>query len=172
MSGYIVYDQFFKDKGDKNTSSDVKDMVNNNSKLPVVYMSKKSEKSIKIEYDFVDNYMSDDYYNNDINFSYYGYPNDESDFYLAYIKLNTNKYNILGVTIGDDISKSVSKIEKYCFSKLKESSDYNIYLVNGDYTITIEGDLENYDEERNTEVVKVGSVSIKAKSEYLGNRVY
>ena len=114
--------------------------------------------------------MSNDFENKDISFRYYGYPNDESEYYLGEIVLLTNKYNILGVTIGDNMKKSISKIEKHGF-KLEERNNYFVATLNyKDFTIEIEADTENYDEEE--EKVIIGAIKLKAKSEYLGNRVY
>ena len=176
LSGFIIYDQFIKDKGNNNNnnndSKEVKDLVNKNSNLPVEYMSKEDEIEIKGNYQNINNYMSDDYYNDDIEFSFYGYPNDESDFYLGHIKLKTNKYNLLGVTIGDNMGESVSKIEKYGFTKSKKSNDYSVILEKDDYTILIESEIstnESYDVMKNG---KVYTISISVDSEYLGNKVY
>ena len=68
------------------------------------------------------------------------------------------------------MKQSISKIEKHGF-KLEERNNYFVATLNyKDFTIEIEADTENYDEEE--EKVIIGAIKLKAKSEYLGNRVY
>ncbi len=150
---------------------EVVDVINNNSNLPVKYMSKYEETDAKLqEYEKLNNNMSNDFHDKDIAFSYYGYPNDESEYHLGKIGLLTNKYNILGVTIGDNMKQAISKLENYGF-KLEESNDYFTATLNyKDFTIKMEADTENY-EEKEDEVI-IGAIQLEAKSEYLGNRVY
>lgn len=147
------------------------DIINNNSNLPIKYMSKFDSEDINLQkFDKLNNYMSKDFTDGDISFSYYGYPNDESEYCLGEIELLTNKYNILGVTIGDNMKQSISKIEKYGF-KLEESDDYFVATLNyKDFTINIEANTENYDEAEDN--IVIGTIQLKAKSKYLGNRSY
>ena len=145
--------------------------VNKNSELPVEYMIKQESFKDEDKYQKINNYMSNDYYNNDIKFSFYGYPNDESEFYLGSIELFTSKYNILGVKVGDNLEKSISKIENYGFKRTdKGENNYNVTLTKDDYTIVINGELTIYSDDKEEE--EVGSIKISAKSEYLGNRIY
>jgi hypothetical protein len=77
-------------------NNEIINTINNNSKLPVNYMEQYDNEDVKLQrYNKLDNFMSKDFKDNDISFSYYGYPNDESDLYLGKIELLTNKYNIL-----------------------------------------------------------------------------
>ncbi len=159
-------------RGNNNMENmEIMNIINNNSKLPVKYMSKYDSADTNLnKYDKLNNFMSNDYKNKDISFRYYGYPNDESEYYLGEIVLLTNKYNILGVTIGDNMKQSISKIEKYGF-KLEERNNYFVATLNyKDFTIEIDADTDNYDEEEDK--VIIGAIKLKAKSEYLGNRVY
>lgn len=148
--------------GENDDAKSIAETINQNSDLPVEYLSKydKNDKSLE-KYDFLSNYMSYDYNNEDISFSYYGYPNDESDFLLGYVEIKTDKYNLLGVKVGEDFEKAIEKIEKYGFTLKKDS--YNT-LISNDFTITIEINLEDQK--------KVESISIRAKSDYLGNKIY
>lgn len=143
-------------------NEEIIEMINKNSDLPVEYLTKydKNDESLK-EYNFLPNYMSFDYNNEDISFSYYGYPNDESDSFLGYVEIKTDKYNLLGVKVGEEIEKAIEKIEKYGFT-LKKDSYYNLTL--SDFTITIETNLDKPE--------TIESISIRAKSDYLGNRTY
>ena len=157
-----------KGKGNKINGELIKN-INDNSNLPIEYMSKYNSEDNEINgFERLRNYMSVDYSNEDISFSYYGYPNDESDYYLGRVSLKTDKYNILGIKIGDDFKEALSKAEKYGF-KVVEHNDYFVAtLKNDDITINIESDMENDEENKET----VGIISIEAESKYLGRRVY
>lgn len=161
-------------KPKKNYSKDDEgyaDLINENSDLPVEYLSK---------YDYynpflkncerIGNFMSADYRDDNIFISYYGYPNDESDYYLGEIKLFTDKYNILGVTIGDDYYKAVSKIKQYGFTGDEEVSEYGITLEFGKLTIRIESNY--YPRKGIVDNLVVSKFDLKIDSEYLGNRLY
>ena len=141
--------------------------INNNSNLPLQYLSKYDETNSNLQnYEKINNFMSINFQNDDIAFSYYGYPNDESEKYLGSISLLTNKYNILCITIGDDIEQAVAKFQEYGF-KLNSSDIYSANLTYGDFTIDISEDLETEQENH-----KIGTIKLYAESEYLGNRVY
>ena len=150
-----------------NENIPIVETINNNSNLPLTYLSKYDETNAHLQnYEKINNYMSIDFQNDDIEFSYYGYPNDESEKYLGSISLLTNKYNILGVTIGDDIEQAVAKIQEYGF-KLNSNSNYSASLTYEDFTIDISEDFKN---EQGNHII--GSIELHAKSEYLGNNVY
>ena len=150
-----------------NENIPIVETINNNSNLPLTYLSKYDETNAHLQnYEKINNYMSIDFQNDDIEFSYYGYPNDESEKYLGSISLLTNKYNILGVTIGDDIEQAVAKIQEYGF-KLDSNSNYYISLTYEDFTIDISEDFEN---EQGNHII--GTIELHAESEYLGNNVY
>ena len=122
------------------------------------------------EYEKINNYMSNDFKDEDISFSYYGYPNDESEYYLGSILLFTNKYNILGVTIGDNMKTAIDKLKNYGF-KLEESNNNFISILNyEDFTVKIEANTNSY-EESEDEVI-IGTIQLEVKSKYLGNRTY
>ena len=154
----------------KNVDTAIADTINNNSKLPAKYMSglDKNDSNLS-KFKRLDNYMSTDFSDTDVFFSYYGYPNDESDHCLGEIKLLTNKYNILGVTVGDNMKESISKIEKYGFKLEESKNDLVATLEYKDITITIDADVATYVENGDN---KIETIKIKIKSEYLGNRIY
>ena len=157
-------------KGD-NTNTEISDIINKNSTLPVKYLSKHNKEDNNLKnYEEFNNLMSYDYKDENIAFSYYGYPNDEADYCLGSISLLTNKYNILGVTIGDNMIESISNIENFGF-KLEENNDYYTATLNyKDITIEIEANTENDNIDENNAVI--GSIQVKAKSKYQGNRAY
>lgn len=158
---YDVGDYDVEDMGDV----EIFNIINNNSKLPIRYMSKyKSDEAILQKYQKIDNYMSKDFEDTDISFSYYGYPNDESDYYLGIIELLTNRYNILGVSIGDNVEQAISKIQKYGFESEKMNRYFLITLKYKDFTIEIKTDIEDEN--------IIDMIQLCAESEYLGNNVY
>ena len=148
------------------------DIINENSILPVKYLSIYDKKAtILNNYKILDNFMSVDFSDDDIEFSYYGFPDNHSDFYLGDIILLTNKYNILGVTIGDNLKKSVSKIEQYGFKvDSKRSNSFSVYLDYGKFEILLDGETEDYDESEDE--VLVGYIHLRAVPTYIGNEVY
>ena len=149
--------------------TEIAEIINNNSILPIKYMTlfDNDDPSLK-KYDRLDNYMSKDFRDEGLFFSYYGYPNDESEFYLCEISISNKEYSILGVNIGDNMRDAISKIESYGF-KVENNIDYfEVSFIYDDVTITIESDIENDDEDNES----VKSISIKTDSEYLGNRIY
>ncbi len=151
--------------------SEIIDIINNNSNLPIRYMSKYNNIDVELQkYLKLSDYMSNDFNDKDISFSYYGYPNDTSEFYLGRISLLSNKYNILGVTIGDDMKQAISTLEKYGFKLEERNNDFVATLKYKEFTIKIESDEESF--EKNEDKVTIGMMQLEAKSEYTGERIY
>ena len=145
--------------------SDIFNLINTKSDLPVEYMSRYNNEDEDLKnYEFIDNFMSKDYSGENISFSYYGYPTDESDYYLGKINLKTNKYNILGVYIGDSYFEGVGMIEQYGFKIEKQDEYETILKYDDDFSIKLISDLEN------NNIIK--SIELEAESKYLGNRDY
>ena len=158
-------------------NNEIINTINNNSKLPVNYMEQYKNEDVKLQrYNKLDNFMSKDFKDNDISFSYYGYPNDESDLYLGKIELLTNKYNILGVTIGDNYKKAIEKIESYGFNRTdipEEDDIYEAKLNYKDINIVIKTKYEiNLGISEDISETNIGSIEISIESDYLGNRLY
>ena len=158
-------------------NNEIINTINNNSKLPVNYMEQYDNEDVKLQrYNKLDNFMSKDFKDNDISFSYYGYPNDESDLYLGKIELLTNKYNILGVTIGDNYKKAIEKIESYGFNRTdipEEDDIYEAKLNYKDINIVIKTKYEiNLGISEDISENDIGSIEISIESDYLGNRLY
>lgn len=151
------------------SNDEIVDMINNNSNLPVEYLCKyKDDDSSLAEYNELINFMSTEYKGRDIEFNYYGYPNDEAEYRLGYVSLLNNKYNILGVTIGDNMQQAISKIESYGFTIKSEDNYYGITLVYEDFSIIIKSSGDSKKDKNGT----VEEICISAKTEYLGNRIY
>ena len=152
------------------TGNNIANIINENSNLPVNYLSTDKVDTTKLNCTVLNNYMSNDYRNDDIAFSYYGYPNDESDYHLGEISLLSNKYDLLGVRKGDNMSQSISKIEKYGFTLEDRNNDFVAELKNQDITITLEANIGDFSGDANK--LKVEKIKIYAESKYLGNRIY
>ncbi len=154
----------------KSEEKDIITRINENSNLPITYMEKYNSKDDSLKkYKELANFMSDDYYNEDIWFSYYGYPNDESEKCLAKIVLYSEKYDILGVKVGSDYKEAISKIKEYGFSLKNEDTNFEATLTSGKISIELENRLI---ESSGKDVDTVGKVTLSAESEYLGNRLY
>lgn len=154
----------------KNGNIEMINSINNNSNLPVKYMSEYDDTDSKLQnYEKLNNYMSNDFKDRDISFSYYGYPNDVSKYYLGRISLLTNKYDILGVTIGDNMKQSISKLEKYGFKSEKSDNYLSVTLKYKEFTIKLESDMVDYD---NNDDVTISNIELEVESKYLGNTLY
>lgn len=157
-----------KKKFNMEENFEIANVINDNSYLPIKYMSKYGENSADFkEYEKINNYMSTDFYSKDrdVVFKYYGYPNDESEYYLGEISISTNIYNILGITVGDIVESSINKLKEYGFEL--EVVDANEYILKyKDYNIKIETTKAN-----NNELV-VEKINLRVDSKYLGRMLY
>ena len=64
------------------------------------------------------------YYQGDgITWSFSGYPHDESDNYLTYIRFYSDGYNVFGIKPGDDVSGSMESLEKQGFEYVEERNE-------------------------------------------------
>ena len=147
----------------KEPNNEIINIINKNSNLPIKYMSKYKENNKYFKKcEVIKNFMSHDYKNKDIVFSFYGYPTDESDYYLGRYTLLTSKYNLLGVKVGDGIKESINKIKKHDF-KLEEETEFNSTLSYEDFTIELE-------QEEEKTIIK--QITIAVKNKYTGERIY
>jgi hypothetical protein len=104
----------------------------------------------------IQNYMSYDYYGDDIIWIFSGYPNDECSYFLTNISFSSNKYNVFGIKPGDDISISLDKIKELGFEPNK-----------GDLYISFKPQIID-----NKIYSTIGTIIIEVKTYYLGNRIY
>lgn len=147
----------------KEPNNEIINIINKNSSLPIKYMSKYKENNKYFKKcEVIKNFMSHDYKNKDIVFSFYGYPTDESDYYLGRYTLLTSKYNLLGVKVGDKIKDSVNLVKKHGF-KLQEQTEFNSTLSYEDFTIELE-------QEEEKPIIK--QITIAVKNKYTGKRIY
>lgn len=143
---------FFMNKSDQiKINDDMIKKINDNSNLPINLLEKYDEtNSFLSNLNFLKNYMSYDYDNDDISLSFYGYPNDESDYYLGEIIIKSNNYNILGINTDTSYADATEILKKYNLDK--EYKNIKVEIINIDE--------------------KIEEISIKVESKYLGNRVY
>jgi len=150
------------------TENAVKEM-NQNSNLGYdllsLYEDSIIEKINKECKNYVNNYMSDDYYGNGISWIFSGYPHDESPNFLTYIEFNSIEYNVFGIKPGDNISDSKNILEKMGFENKGHYSKKNRANVfsKGDLYISLITKNDN---------LIIENIEIEARTFYLGNKLY
>jgi hypothetical protein len=133
--------------------------LNQNSYLGYDFLSPWDEnikEKIQIECNgnWIQNYMSRDYYGDNIKWIFSGYPHDECSSFLTEVSFSSNKYNVFGIKPGDDISNALDILKSLGFENNKR----------GDLQISFDPHDEN-----NSEIEKI---TIEVKTYYLGNRLY
>lgn len=109
------------------------EFINKNSKLPKEFLSDFKREEIE-GVSFINNFMSKDYNCQDFQLKYSSYSN-ESGLKLTSIRILSNKYNILGITIGDNMEKCKKLLDLDFIEKEGEKSslcyekeNYNIVV--------------------------------------------
>lgn len=136
--------------------------INDNSVLPMPLLTSFDANKIPVGSKFIRNYMSLDYYYDNYELKFAGYPTDEDDFYLTNIEFETDTYNLFGMSINSTKEDVVKKLSTFGFNNMpeKESRDY---LCFGNLDVRIGVQLKD-----NVVVRMVVSVA----TYYLGNRLY
>lgn len=149
------------------------DAINGNSNLPIPYMQNPNAVNDTLqqmrdsgEYEYIDNYMSDDYYSDGVMLSFYGYPDDHCDYYLGYIALSTNRYSILGISVGDDENAAIETLKSFGFEKSDKSP--NGHSISGNSYWNGRISISFGTDENGT----ITELAIEAKSKYIGDRIY
>jgi len=167
--GILLIKQNFNSAIKVEENFEMANIINSNSYLPIKYMSKYEENSANFkEYEKTNNYMSIDFYSKDrdIVFKYYGYPNDESEYYLGEISISTSEYNILGVAVGDRIEPSIKKLNEYGF-ELDETDTQSFNVLNyEDYTVELITTIDDNSDEI------IEKIQLRVNSKYLGRNMY
>ena len=162
-------------KNKKNNNEKILKMIEtirNNSDLPILYMSKYLNESTDIlsqKYEKISNYMSFDFSDKDILFRYYGYPTDESESYLGSVMLSTNKYNILGISVGDNVVDAIKKLESFGFELNQEKKED---FMTGSIIISLSYNTFDIAIWTDKDEIKINKLELEAVSKYLGNRIY
>lgn len=136
--------------------------INDNSVLPMNILTAFDATKVPSHGKFIRNYMSLDYYYNDYEIKFAGYPTDENDFCLTNIELETEKYNLLGITIGNAKKQVIKALNSFGFEKMPEKCSKD-YLCFGNLDVRIGVHFKD-----NVVVRMVISVA----TYYLGNRMY
>lgn len=150
------------------------EMLNKNSNLPLKVLLSYSEFKDMLKYQkiscgkYIDNYMSFDYYYEDYFVSFWGYPNDECNFYLTYMKLNSYNYHIFYITIGDRIDCAEKILLEYNYKKFNTKKTDFIGITHKDTYYQLNDVQIRFDLNNNI----INGIEIYVKSEYLGNRLY
>jgi hypothetical protein len=113
---------------------------------------------------WIDNYMSIDYHGDNIILTFSGYPHDEAGCFLTDTTFTSNKYNVFGIKPGDGISISKKMLKKQGFEKKRGKNAYkknDLYIL-----LTSEYDYDNEDK------AKIGEITVKVETFYLGNNIY
>ena len=154
----------------KDTENTIKDMnINSNLGFDLLspYEDEVIEKLEKCSDECIDNYMSNDYYADGITWIFSGYPHDESSDFLTEIIVVSNKYNVYGIKVGDNISSSINTLKKINFKKIEEKDFEHKYCKN-DLSITfITRNRENLSQKD-----IITEIIIYVKTWYLGNFIY
>ena len=136
--------------------------INNNSTLPIALLVPFDATQIPTNGKFIRNYMSLDYYYDDFEIKFAGYPTDESDFCLTNIEFETNKYNLFGMTIGISKDNVVNTLHSFEFTEMTEKCSQS-YLCFGNLDVRIGVHFKD-------DVVVRMVISVATY--YLGNRTY
>lgn len=136
--------------------------INDNSVLPMNLLTAFDATKVPSHGKFIRNYMSFDYYFDNYEIKFAGYPTDESDFCLTNIEFETDKYKLLGITIGNTKKHVIQALNSFGFEKMPEKCcrDY-LCFCNLDVRIgvTLKNDV-------------VSRVVISVATYYLGNKMY
>ena len=176
----------------KITENAVREM-NQNSNLGYNLLSLHEDNIIKKECkEYVDNFMSNDYYGNDILWVFSGYPHDEAASFLTNIVFSSTKYDVFGIKPGDNISNSKIILEEMGFinkGHYVKKSCTNVFSK-GDLYISLITDYDNELSQRYVlkningidkkfiegEILKdnmiIKNIEIEVQTFYLGNREY
>lgn len=144
--------------------------INQNSNLPMSILTTHNTEIIPQANKYICNFMSNDYYYDDYTLIFSGYPTDEDGDFLTDIELQSEKYNIFGISINTSKNEAIQKLTDFGFSKSTNkktnfrnySNDENVLsFENLDVKIAIQLCSEN-----------VSKILISINTYCLGNRLY
>ena len=136
--------------------------INNNSLLPMNILTAFDATKVPSNGKFIRNYMSLDYYYDNYEVKFAGYPTDEHDFHLTNIEFETERYNLFGITINDKKDAVVTKLHSFGFNEMPEKCSKN-YLCFSNLDVRIGVQLMDD---------IVSRVVVSVATYYLGNRMY
>lgn len=113
---------------DDKSSGNVVEEINTNSNLPMALLTPHEDVRESLEQDdsldFINNFMSADYYADGYMLSFAGFPEDDSPYSLTTIELTGNNYDIYGVAVGDEIDQAEQVLEEYGFAAEDDSYEF------------------------------------------------
>lgn len=144
------------------------DILNNNSLLPVKFLSNdmlELQNQQINNLNFIKNYMSCDYRCDDFELKYSGYPTDEDEYKMNYLKLNTSKYHFVSIYAGvTTIEEADILLKKYgftiCNNQINFSNNNRMY------------ENKNCKIEFSVKYNIVDWIKIELEADYLGNCMY
>lgn len=136
--------------------------INDNSTLPMNLLTTFDAIRVPEGGKFIRNYMSLDYYYDDYEIKFSGYPTDESNFHLTNIEFETNKYNLFGITVGSSKDNVINTLHLFGFTEMPEKCSQN-YLCFGNLDVRIGVHFKDN---------VVGRIAVSVATYYLGNRIY
>lgn len=146
---------------DENNMRNIADEINQNSSLPVTLLA--PYQNIKNELrresiDYIDNYMSFDFYFENYTLIFEGFPTDEDEFFLTEITLSGGTYNILGIHILDEMEQAKNALKEKGFHQL--DSNNPLQYIKENVIIELEG----------TNVVE--AITVEFPSAYTSGNLY
>jgi hypothetical protein len=136
--------------------------INDNSTLPMNVLAMFEVARVPKHGKFIRNYMSLDYYYDDFEIKFAGYPTDESNFHLTNIEFETNKYNLFGITIGNPKEDVVNILHTFGFTEMPDKCSQS-YLCFGNLDVRVGVHFQD------NVVIRI---VISVATYYLGNRMY
>ncbi|MDR0444209.1 MAG: hypothetical protein LBH44_12480 [Treponema sp.] len=116
----------------------------------------KEKLQIECNGNWITNFMSNDYYGDNITWTFSGYPYDECSFFLTQIDFSSTQYHVFGIKPGDDMQTSLKVLSNFGFEQSK-----------GDLSIQLKHHSKD-----NSDHSKIGTITVNVKTGYLGNRIY
>ncbi|MDL2238539.1 hypothetical protein LJC56_12070 [Christensenellaceae bacterium OttesenSCG-928-K19] len=108
-------------------NSSVTDEINENSTLPLALLtphnSVRDELQEDESLDSVNNFMSFDYYADGYMLSFSGFPEDDSEYCLTDMEITSGEYDVLGISILDDMAQAAQVLEGYGYSAKEDDPD-------------------------------------------------
>jgi len=144
--------------------------INQNSNLPMPILTTYNTEIIPQANKYIPNFMSNDYYYDDYTLIFSGYPTDEDGDFLTDIELQSEKYNVLGISINTSKNEAIQKITSFGFS-ISTNKKTNFRNYSDDEDILC---FENLDVKIAIQLCgeNVSQMLISIKTYYLGNRLY
>lgn len=155
----------FMNTGSATGSGGIRDTVeevNANSNLPMALLTPYEEVRDTLEQDssldFINNFMSADFYADGYMLSFGGFPEDDSPYCLTTIELTDGNYDVCGVAVGGDLAQAAQTLEGYGYS----AEDGTHEFVKDGVVVALSGDSSGLVEE----------ISISVPSRYTSGNLY